>query len=267
MPLTAEQTERYRRHLLLPEIGGQGQQALLSASILVVGAGALGSAALPYLAAAGVGRIGVCDGDRVELSNLQRQAIFRTEDVGRPKAEVASERLGGLNPDVRWTVHGTFLDEDNADALLAPYDLALEGLDRYAPRFVLNAACLRARKPFVSSAIGRFGGQVALFRLGVGDQPCYACLVPEAPDDEATCEAEGVLGATAGVVGALAASLAIRTICGVGEPEGRLTIYDGLAGTMRTVRLPRDPACLCAAGRRSDRAEAPAGRTWPAGSN
>lgn len=241
--LTPAQTDRYKRHLLLPEVGGQGQQALLSASVLVVGAGALGCPVMQYLAAAGIGRIGVCDGDRVEASNLQRQVVYRTDDLGRLKAVVAAERLAGLNPDVTWDVHDAYLTGANADALIAPYDLIVEGLDRYAPRYVLNAACLRAQRPFVSAAAGRFAGQVALFRPGTGGHPCYACLVPEAPDDEAACEAEGVLGAVTGVIGSLAASLVVRTICRVGEVDDRLTIYDGLAGTMRTVSLRRDPGC------------------------
>ncbi|MBB4657895.1 HesA/MoeB/ThiF family protein [Parvularcula dongshanensis] len=242
--MTPQQTERYKRHILLPEIGGQGQQALLSASVLVVGAGAIGCPALGYLAAAGIGRIGVCDGDVIELSNLQRQVIFRTEDIGRRKAGTAASRLSGLNPDVNWSVHDGYLTEANATALVRRYDLVIEGLDRYAPRYVVNKACLEAGKPLLSAAVGRFTGQVALFRPGMGDHPCYACLVPSAPDDEAACEREGVLGAITGVVGTVAAAEAVKHLCGMsGALDRQLRLYDGLMGSMRTVILRRDPAC------------------------
>ena len=242
--MTPQQSERYKRHILLPEIGGQGQKALLSASVLVVGAGAIGCPALGYLAAAGVGRSGVCDGDVIELSNLQRQVIFRSEDIGRRKAGMAASRLAGLNPDVNWSVHDGDLSEANAAALVRRYDLVIEGLDRYAPRYVVNRACLDAGKPLLSAAVGRFPGQLALFRPGVGDHPCYACLVPAAPDDEAACEREGVLGAITGVVGTLTATEAVKHLCGMsGALDRQLRLYDGLMGSMRTVTLRRDPAC------------------------
>ena len=242
MPLSAAQSDRYKRHLLLPEVGGQGQQALLAASVLVVGAGALGCPVLAALAGAGVGRLGVCDGDRVEASNLHRQTVYRTADIGAPKAAVAAKRLADLNPDTDWSVHDAFLTDENADGTLAGYDLVVEGLDRYAPRYTVNAACLRARLPLVSTGVRRFAGQVATLAPGRGALPCYACLVPEAPDDEAACAAEGVLGPLTGVVGNLAALAATQMLTGA-DVTGRLTIYDGLAGTMRTVRLPRDPGC------------------------
>ena len=242
MSLTAAQAERYKRHLLLPEVGGQGQRALREAAVLVVGAGALGCPVLSMLAGAGVGRIGVCDGDRVEASNLHRQTVYRTGDVGRPKAQVAAERLAELNPDVAWSVHDAFLTEENADTLIRGYDLVAEGLDRYAPRYVVNAAAMRARLPLVSAGVRRFEGQVAALAPGRADAPCYACYVPEAPDDEAACEAEGVLGPVTGIVGNLAALSVIRILTGA-DVTGRLTIFDGLGGTTRTVRLPRDPDC------------------------
>ena len=247
MGLTPDQLARYKRHLLLPEVGGQGQQALLAASVLVVGAGALGCPVLAALAGAGVGRLGVCDGDRVEASNLHRQTVYRTADIGAPKARAAAARLADLNPDSECSVHDVFLTDENADGVLTGYDLVVEGLDRYAPRYAVNAACLRARLPLVSAGVRRFSGQVATLAPGRPDAPCYACLVPEAPDDEAACEAEGVLGPVTGIVGNLAALMAIRLITG-DDVTGRLAIYDGLAGTMRTVRLPRDPGCpVCAA--------------------
>ena len=240
--LSPAQTDRYKRHLLLPEVGGQGQQALLAASVLVVGAGALGCPVLAALAGAGIGRLGVCDGDRVEASNLHRQTVYRTADIYLPKARAAAARLVDLNPGTQWSVHDAFLTDENADAILSGYDLVVEGLDRYAPRYVVNAACLRARLPLVSAGVRRFAGQVATLAPGRPDAPCYACLVPEAPDDESACEAEGVLGPVTGVVGNLVALAAIRLLTG-GDVMGRLTIYDGLAGTMRTARLPRDPGC------------------------
>ena len=242
MSLTADQINRYKRHLLLPEVGGQGQQALLAASVLVVGAGALGCPALSALAGVGVGRIGVCDGDRVEASNLHRQTVYRTADIAEPKAAVAARRLADLNPDTAWSVIAEDMTDANADAIAAGYDLVVEGLDRYAPRYTVNAACLRAGLPLVSAGVRRFDGQVATLAPGRADAPCYACLVPEAPDDEAVCEAEGVLGPVTGVVGGLAALAAIRLLTGA-DVTGCLTIYDGLAGTMRTARLPRDPGC------------------------
>lgn len=240
--LTREQAERYKRHLLLKEIGGQGQQRLLSSSVLVVGAGGIGCPLLSYLAAAGIGRIAICDGDRVALSNLQRQTLFTTEDIGRSKAEAAAERLGPLNPDVSFRVHDTFLTAQNAGALLSGHDLVIEGLDRYAPRYVLNEACLEAATPLLSAAVGRFSGQVARFAPGRGDAPCYACYVPEAPEDEAACEAEGVLGATTGVIGALAAGEVVRILCGEAM-DGSLLLFDGLVGKMRRATIRRDPGC------------------------
>ena len=251
MRLSSDERERYKRHLLLPEVGGQGQQKLKAAKVLVVGAGGLGCPILSYLAAAGVGTIGICDGDKVELSNLQRQTLYRVDDIGKPKAEVAGKALTALNPHNEYEVHPHFLDLKNADSLITGYDLIIEGLDRYAPRYTLNAACLRGKKPLLSAAIGRFDGQVALFEPGMKGKPCYACLVPEAPTDEAQCEAEGVLGAIPGVVGALAATEAIKWLW---EMEGALTetllLYRGLDSTLRRIRLKQDPACpVCASPR------------------
>jgi molybdopterin/thiamine biosynthesis adenylyltransferase len=240
--LTLDQAERYKRHLLLKEIGGQGQQRLLTSSVLVIGAGGIGCPLLSYLAAAGIGRIAICDGDRVALSNLQRQTLFTTADIGSSKAKAAARRLGPLNPDVNWSVHDEFLTGENARALLTGHDLVIEGLDRYAPRYILNEACLAAGIPLLSAAVGRFSGQVARFAPGGGEAPCYACYVPEAPEDEAACEAEGVLGATTGVIGALAAGEAGRVLCGEAM-DGSLLLFDGLAGTMRRAKIRRDPAC------------------------
>lgn len=242
--LTPDDQVRYRRHLLLPEVGGQGQKALKRAKVLVIGAGGLGCPMLSYLTAAGVGTIGICDGDQVELSNLQRQVLYTMDDLDQPKAQCAAARLAQINPSTSFNIYPTPMTPDNVAALIAPYDLVVEGVDRYAPRYVLNQACLDARKPFLSAAIGRYDGQVALFEPGQPHRPCYACLVPAAPDHEAACETEGVLGATPGVVGALAAGEAIKWICGMDQTlAGEMLIYQGLAATLRRVTLPRDDKC------------------------
>jgi adenylyltransferase/sulfurtransferase len=235
---------RYLRHILLPEIGGQGQKRLGEASVLVVGAGGLGAPILSYLTAAGVGRIGICDGDRVESSNLNRQVLFGEADLGKPKVEVAAAALRSQNNAVKLDLHATFLDDSNAPRLIADYDLVVEGLDRYAARFVLNAACFRLRKPLFSSAIGRFDGQVAAYTPGCGDSACYACLVPEAPHNEAQCEEDGVFGPVPGLVGIIAATEVLKWIVGYGDSLiGHVLIYRGQDGSVRRVRLPRDPEC------------------------
>lgn len=249
--MTPEERERYLRHILLKEIGGQGQQKLMAARVLVVGAGGLGNPVLSYLAAAGVGTLGVCDDDAVALSNLQRQTLFRTEDVGRPKTEAAADAVARLNPHVTVIRHGA-LGAGNAGDLVSAYDLVIDGVDNFDTRFTLNRAAIAHRKTLVSAAIGRFEGQVATFRpFAAPGLPCYRCLVPEAPprDAQVNCAEEGVLGAVAGVMGALAAAEAVKEILGLGDSlAGRLMIYDALGATFRTVRLPADPACPdCAA--------------------
>ncbi len=243
-----EQRERYARHILLKEVGGQGQQKLLSARVLLVGAGGLGAPILEYLAAAGVGTIGVCDDDTVSLSNLQRQVIFHTEDVGRAKASAAADFAARLNPGVEVFPLQTRVTHENALALVSGYDLVVEGVDNFETRYALNAACIASRKTMISAAIGRFEGQVSTFKpfMQPGVLPCYRCLVPEEPPREAqvNCAEEGVLGAVAGVIGALAAMEVIKEVLDLGEGlSGRLLIYDGLAATIRTVALPADPAC------------------------
>lgn len=244
MSLSPEERDRYLRHLLLREVGGQGQRALKAAKVLVIGAGGLGCPILQYLTMAGIGTIGICDADTVSLSNLQRQTLYTTDDVGKLKVDRAVARLSQMNPHVIFHQHPVYLTEENAADLIAPYDLIIEGLDRYAPRYVLNKACLEAGKPFLSAAIGRFDGQVALFAPGQDDHPCYACLVPAAPDDEALCETEGVLGAVPGVVGSLAAMEAIKLICRIAPSlHNTLLIYQGFEGTIRRVTVPKDPGC------------------------
>jgi molybdopterin/thiamine biosynthesis adenylyltransferase len=245
MSFTDAEVERYARHLVLREIGGPGQQALKAASVAIIGAGGLGAPAALYLAAAGVGRIGLIDPDTVALSNLQRQVLYATGDVGRVKVAAAAERLHGLNPEVAVEPNPALLTPENARDLLAGYDLVLDGTDDFATRFAVNDACLVLGVPLVSGAIGRWTGQVAVFE----GKPCYRCFVPEIPPDAETCALVGVLGALAGVVGAMMAVEAVKLIAGAGEPlTGRLLIYDALAADARTVRIGADPACPACGG-------------------
>jgi molybdopterin/thiamine biosynthesis adenylyltransferase len=244
--LTDAQLDRYARHIVLKEIGGAGQLQLLRASIVLVGAGGIGSPALQYLAAAGIGSLKVIDDDRVSLDNLQRQTLFATADVGRPKAEVAGETVARLNPDVRFAAIGERLNAGNADALLAGTDLVLDGSDNFATRLAVSDACTRLRIPLVSAAIGRFQAQIGLFRGWEPDKPCYRCFVGDAfdADDCDNCAAIGVLGAMVGIAGSWAAMEAIRHIAGFGPDQtGRLHIFDGLPPTLRSIRIAKDPAC------------------------
>lgn len=240
MTFSEDEVERYARHLVLAEIGGPGQQALKRASVLVVGCGGVGGPAALYLAAAGVGRIGLIDHDTVALSNLQRQIQFESADIGQGKAETAARGLSALNPHVTVDVHAQAIDAANADDLIAGYDLVLDGTDDFAVRHLVNRACVAAGKPLVSGALGRWSGQVGVFE----GRPCYACMTPEAPTDAETCARVGVVGALAGVIGSMAALEAIKRITGAGEPlTGRLLIYDGLRGETRTAKVMADPAC------------------------
>lgn len=246
MSFTSQEVDRYARHLVLKEIGGQGQQKLKDASVLVVGAGGLGAPAALYLAAAGVGRLGLIDPDAVALSNLQRQVIYDTGDVGRAKVLAAAERLCALNDRAEVEALDFALTADNAGELVRSYDFVLDGTDDFGTRFTVNAACVEAGRPLVSGAIGRWTGQVGVF----SGRPCYRCLVPDTPPDAETCAAVGVVGALAGVVGSMMALEAIKLIAGAGEPlTGRLLIYDGLAATSRTVRVAADASCpVCSGG-------------------
>jgi molybdopterin/thiamine biosynthesis adenylyltransferase len=240
MAFTDAEIERYARHLVLREVGGPGQQKLKAASVLIVGAGGLGSPAALYLAAAGVGAIFVCDPDVVDASNLQRQILYAEADVGRPKAEAAADRLAALNPHIFVAGYNGAFDDSTADELCQGVDLVLDGTDDFAVRYAVNAACVQHGKPLVSGAIGRWTGQVGVF----GRAPCYRCLVPEIPPDAETCVAVGVVGALAGVVGSMMALEAIKLIVGSGEPlTGRLLIYDALSAETRTVRVGADPEC------------------------
>ena len=240
MAFSDEEVERYARHLVLREVGGPGQQRLKAAKVLIVGAGGLGAPAALYLAAAGVGTIGLADPDTISLSNLQRQVLYRTEDDGAPKVERAADRLAELNPHVHVEPIDEALTPQNASAMVRDFDLVLDGTDDFATRFAVNAACVAEGKTLVSGAIGRWTGQAGVF----AGQPCYQCLVPEIPPDAETCVAVGVVGALGGVIGSMMALEAVKLITGAGEPlTGRLMIYDGLAAESRTVRIGADPDC------------------------
>lgn len=246
MKFSEKQMERYARHIILPEIGGAGQEKLLAASVLVVGAGGLGAPLLLYLAAAGVGRIGVVDDDAVDLSNLQRQVIHATDRIGMPKVESAREAIAGINPDVRIDAYPVRLGPGNVERLIAEYDVIADGSDNFQTRFLLNDACYFAKKTLVSAALLRFEGQVATFRAHDGAHPCYRCLFPAPPPEGLipTCAEGGVLGAVAGTVGCMQATEVIKEITGVGESlAGRLVVIDALTATFRTITVRPDPAC------------------------
>ncbi|MBV9570954.1 MAG: molybdopterin-synthase adenylyltransferase MoeB [Alphaproteobacteria bacterium] len=249
MSLSDEELERYARHIVLREVGGQGQARLRAAKVLVIGGGGLGSPVILYLTAAGIGTIGIVDFDSVSLSNLQRQIAHRTVDVGRLKTESARDAALAINPHVRIETHWERLDRANASEMIAGYDIVADGSDNFETRFLVNDTCFAERKTLVSAAVTEFSGQLATYRPHAGNYPCYRCLVPEPPPPGSvpSCSEIGVLGAMAGVMGSLQALEVMKEIVGIGESlAGRLIIYDGLAAKVRTVRLPRDPACkLC----------------------
>ena len=250
MEFSENQIQRYARHILLNEVGGEGQARLLDAKVLVIGAGGLGSPVLLYLAAAGVGTLGVVDDDVVDLSNLQRQVIHSTASIGRPKVESARDTLGAINPDVRVIAHNERIDAGNALALISGYDLVADGSDNFPTRFLLNDACYFARKPLVSGAILRFDGQVATFKAyEAGDNPCYRCIFREAPPPGQipSCAEAGVLGALCGMIGSLQATEILKELLGIGDSiSGSLIIYDALGATFRKIKVKPDPGCpLC----------------------
>ncbi len=238
---------RYSRHLLIPEVGVAGQERLSAARVLCIGAGGLGSPVLQYLAAAGVGRIGVMDDDAVDESNLQRQTIFATADVGKPKAHVAAQRVREINPLVAADPIAMRFDSSNARELVRLYDVAIDCTDRFETRYLINDACVLEGKPDVYGSIFRFDGQVSVFARGRG--PCYRCLFPQAPPEGSvpTCAEGGVLGVLAGIVGTLQANEALKIILDIGDPLiGRLLLVDALSARMREVTIERDAGCpLC----------------------
>jgi molybdopterin-synthase adenylyltransferase len=248
--LTDQELDRYARHIVLREIGGAGQLAIKAAKVLVIGAGGIGSPAIQYLAAAGVGLIGIVDDDRVDVSNLQRQTIFGSADIGQRKITAAQARAKALNPHV--DVFGILVrvESTNADNVVGDFDVVLDGTDNFATRLAVADAALRLRIPLVSAAVAGFEGQLGVFRGWEADKPCYRCFVGADPERaEASCAEQGVLGALTGVMGSLAALEAIRAIHPFGEDSaGKLLLVDALGMRFRTLTLPKDPGCpACAA--------------------
>jgi sulfur-carrier protein adenylyltransferase/sulfurtransferase len=242
--LSAEQRERYSRHILIPEIGEAGQRKLLGARVLLLGAGGLGSPSALYLAAAGVGTLGIVDDDVVDLSNLQRQVIHSSERIGMPKVDSAEQTINELNPDVDVVKHRVRLDASNIMEIIEGWDVIVDGLDNFPSRYLLNDASVRLRIPVVSASILGFDGQLSVFAPYEG--PCYRCLFREPPPAELapSCGANGVLGVLPGTMGLLQATEVIKLIVGAGDPAiGRLLLYDALAATLTEVKVPRDPQC------------------------
>ncbi len=242
--LSVDEVRRYSRHLIIPDVGMTGQKRLKNAKVLCVGAGGLGSPALLYLAAAGVGTLGVIDFDTVDESNLQRQIIHGQSDIGRPKAESARDSIKEINPYVTVVVHETQLDSDNALQIFAQYDLIVDGTDNFATRYLVNDACVLLGKPYVWGSIYRFDGQASVFWAEHG--PCYRCLYPEPPPPGMvpSCAEGGVLGVLCASIGSIQVNEAIKLIVGIGDPlAGRLMIYDALEMSYRSVRVRKDPEC------------------------
>ena len=244
-PLSEAERSRYARHLTLPEVGPEGQRRLKASRVLCLGAGGLGSPVTMYLAAAGIGEIGLVDDDRVDFSNLQRQILHGTSDVGRLKIESARDRLAEINPEVRVTIFGTRFTAENAAAIAEPYDLIIDGTDNFPTRYLSNDLAVLTKKPNVYGSIYRFEGQVSVFAPHLGG-PCYRCLFPEppAPGLVPSCAEGGVLGILPGIVGAMQANEAVKLLLGLGDPLiGRLVHFDALAFRFREIKLRRDPHC------------------------
>ncbi|HLL25043.1 MAG TPA: molybdopterin-synthase adenylyltransferase MoeB, partial [Kofleriaceae bacterium] len=244
LALRPEQEARYSRHVLIPEVGVAGQLKLLKSKVLCIGAGGLGSPSSMYLAAAGIGTIGIVDDDVVDASNLQRQILHSTERLGRPKVESAELTLRGLNPDVQVDKHQTRITAENALALIGAYDVVIDGADNFATRYLVNDAALKLGKPVVHASIFRFEGQLTVF--GANGSPCYRCLYPQPPpaEEAPSCAEAGVLGVLPGIMGVLQATEAIKLVLGLGETlAGRLLVYDALKTRFRELKLRRDPSC------------------------
>jgi adenylyltransferase/sulfurtransferase len=248
MELNEEQIERYSRHILLPEVGGKGQEKIGKARVLILGAGGLGSPAAYYLAAAGVGTLGIIDSDRVDLSNLQRQILHFTGDVDKEKVVSAAEKLRALNPGITVKTYPVQFDASNAREIVREYEIVLDGSDNFPARFLLNDACFFEKRPLVSGAILRFEGQVSVFDPENGG-PCYRCLIPEPPPAGTipSCQEAGVLGAVAGIIGSIQAMETLKVILGKGQPlTGRFLHFDGLSMTFDSFKLEKNPQCaLC----------------------
>jgi adenylyltransferase/sulfurtransferase len=248
-----EQLLRYSRHILLPEIGIEGQQRLLDAHVLMIGAGGLGSPAALYLASAGVGTLTICDGDVVDLTNLQRQIMHRETAVGRPKVDSARDTLLAINPHVHINAVQERVNGPRLAQLVSSADIVLDGCDNFATRHAVNRACVAARKPLVSGAGIRFDGQLAVFDLRDAQAPCYACLFPESGEnEEMRCAVMGVFAPLVGIIGAMQAAEALKILTDTGQSmSGRLLLLDALTMDVRTVKLQRDPACAVCAARRA----------------
>jgi molybdopterin-synthase adenylyltransferase len=243
--LTDEQLLRYSRHILLPELGIDGQQKLLAAHALVIGAGGLGSPVALYLAASGVGRITICDHDKVDLTNLQRQIVHHTDSIGEPKVASARKTLARINPEIVVEALAERVEGARLEALVSAADVIVDATDNFATRHAINRACVKFRKPLVSGAAVRFDGQVAVFDLRRADSPCYHCLFPKEGDlEEMRCAVMGVFAPLVGIVGSMQAAETLKVIMGVGEPlQGRLLLLDALGMQVRTVKLSKDPGC------------------------
>jgi molybdopterin-synthase adenylyltransferase len=254
--MTDDQLLRYSRHILLPELGIEGQERLLASRALLIGAGGLGSPAALYLASAGVGRITICDGVAVDLTNLQRQIVHRTESIGQPKVESARVTLRSINPEVEIVTVPERVSESRIAELTAGVDVVLDGSDNFETRHAVNRACVRHRKPLVSGAAVRFDGQIAVFDMRQPDAPCYACLFPEAGDQEdVRCAVMGVFAPITGIVGTIQAAEALKLLAGTGDAlTGRLLLIDALAMQLRTIKFRKDTGCAVCGPRQQPRA-------------
>ena len=242
---TNDQIYRYSRHIILPDVGGAGQKKLLKAKVLLVGAGGLGSPTAMYLAAAGVGTLGIVEFDRVDLSNLQRQLLHRTQDVGRPKIDSAEDTINALNPDVKVVKHQVVLDSTNVMEIIKDYDIVVNGTDNFPTRYLVNDACVFAKKPLVDGSIFMFEGQATVFDAANGG-PCYRCLfpTPPPPGEVPSCQEAGVLGVLPGIIGSIEAIEVIKLILGKGDSlKGRLLLFDALAMEFREMQVQKDPSC------------------------
>ena len=245
--LTETQLRRYARNISLAEVGVIGQEKLLTSRVLVIGAGGLGSGVIPYLAAAGIGTIGIIDYDRVEISNLQRQVVFENGDIGRLKVEAAKDYINELNPEVIVKTYPEKLSKDNADIIIKDYDIVADGTDNFSSRFIINNACRNQKKPLVSASIRGFNGQLAVFKsyLG-GENPCYNCFVDVVPDDERGCKDVGIIGSLAGVIGAAQSMEIIKELLEIGESlAGKLWLFNAVDLSSRKVTITRNPSCFC----------------------
>ena len=244
MSLNDDQLERYARHIILKEVGGPGQQKLMNAKVLVIGAGGLGSPLLMYLAAAGVGTIGIIDDDQVDLSNLQRQIIHTTDTLGTDKVDSAQKVIHEMNPHINVVAYAERLEKHRAKDIIGAYDIVADGCDNFTTRFLVNDICLKNKIPLISGALSQFDGQLATFKGYEDDKPCYRCLVPDHPRGVLSCAEAGILGAVAGVVGTMQAVEVLKEILDLGDGlAGKLLIYDAFSASTRTIKLPKDPGC------------------------